>query len=167
MAVKQLPPISVLNELFSIDVETGVLRWKVSLNRVRAGSVVGHMRLDGQRIVRINNFNYRAHRIVYAILHGFDPSPLEVDHIDGNRRNNAPSNLRLATHAQNCQNKPRAHRNNTSGHRNVCWDKTNDRWVVIVHAFKNQHHIGMFKELQEAIAAATAARKRLHMDFAT
>ena len=40
------------------------------------------------------------HRIVYILRYGCIPPGLEIDHIDGNRENNHPNNLRTLEHWQ-------------------------------------------------------------------
>lgn len=46
----------------------------------------------------------RAHHLVWYFIYGEWPSKA-IDHIDGDRSNNQPSNLRLATRAQNAVNR--------------------------------------------------------------
>lgn len=46
-----------------------------------------------------------AHRIVFILSNGYDPAPLQVDHIDRDSRNNHPSNLRAVTRSENQRNR--------------------------------------------------------------
>lgn len=46
----------------------------------------------------------RVHRIVWETFNGEIPDGYEIDHIDGNRLNNALSNLRCVTHTENMAN---------------------------------------------------------------
>ena len=45
------------------------------------------------------------HRIIARAFHNCDESGLVVDHIDRNKTNNKPSNLRWVTHKENCRNR--------------------------------------------------------------
>lgn len=47
----------------------------------------------------------RIHRLVYSNVYGEIPKGYEIDHIDRNRHNNYPENLRLVTKSENNQNK--------------------------------------------------------------
>ena len=44
------------------------------------------------------------HRLVYEAFKGEVPEDLEIDHIDRNKHNNNPDNLRLVTRAENMNN---------------------------------------------------------------
>lgn len=60
------------------------------------------------------------HRMVYEHYHGPIPIDREIDHIDRNKRNNVPANLRLVTRSINNANiGPR--KENTSGYHGVSW----------------------------------------------
>ena len=60
----------------------------------------GYMKIAGVRI----------HQIVATAFHGEPPSSqYVVDHIDTNRRNNRPENLRWVTALENCNN-PNTHK---------------------------------------------------------
>lgn len=47
----------------------------------------------------------RLNRLVYSNTYGEIPKGYEIDHIDRNRKNNFPDNLRLVTKSENNQNK--------------------------------------------------------------
>ena len=47
----------------------------------------------------------RLNRLIYSNVYGEIPKGYEIDHIDRNRQNNFPDNLRLVTKSENKQNK--------------------------------------------------------------
>lgn len=75
----------------------------------------------------------------------------EVDHIDRNPANNVVSNLRWATKSENMTNTG-IRSDNTSGHRNIWFNKTHQRWQITYERQKKVYHGGVFKTLEEAIA---------------
>lgn len=104
-AYKPLPAAEELWELFEYRPLTGELLWrKPTSNRVKSGDVVGSPGRNNGVDVRLHGNLYRAHRFVWRWVTADDPGQLEVDHINGNRRDNRYQNLRLATRAQNMWN---------------------------------------------------------------
>ena len=114
--------IAFLRECFHLDAVGGDLYWlerprshfATDQAHVRFNSVHSNTRADlatyplnGYRRVRIRfdgeRFDLCAHRVVYAMAHGTWPT-YEIDHIDGSRINNSPSNLRDVTHRVNMNN---------------------------------------------------------------
>lgn len=62
---------------------------------------------EGYVMITLNGINYSKHRIIAEI---FLPNPLnlpEVDHIDRNRQNNNPNNLRWVNRNENARNRNR------------------------------------------------------------
>ena len=104
----ELPSCGRLNELFVVVGET--LTWKA-----RGAKPAGRGLENGYIQVQVDGVRYMAHRIVFKMVSGNDPGKLQIDHIDRNKKNNSPSNLRLATNAQNKQNTVSANRNSKSG----------------------------------------------------
>jgi ribosomal protein L24E len=101
----------------------------------------------------ITSSDIRLHRLIMGC-----PKGMVIDHIDGNGLNNRKSNLRICTHAQNCQNLHGANsRNITSGIRGVSWHKRDKRWRVRVA----RKHIGEYKDLETAKRVAIEARRKL------
>jgi hypothetical protein len=105
-----------LREVLHYDPLTGFFTWRVTLSRRnQAGNRTGKTRRADRRVyIGVDNGLYLAHRLAWLYVHGRWPEPL-IDHIDGDASNNAISNLREATQAENTQNLHRAHRDNRSG----------------------------------------------------
>ncbi len=108
----------------------------------------------------------RGHASLHRWLFG-NPKDKHVDHINHDKLDNRRSvNLRLATNAENCQNKKGAQKNSKSGVRGVHWNKRDKLWYAKVMLNKKDTLIGCFKDLKEAEKAVVEARKRL-MPFST
>ena len=56
---------------------------------------------NGYKRVGIDHHVYSIHRLIYETFIGSIPKGMYIDHIDGNRSNNALSNLRLVTQSNN------------------------------------------------------------------
>lgn len=174
MPARKLPEASVLHKLLSLDASSGRLYWKVrspdlfcanskwtaeqvcaAWNKKNAGrEAMVRQRPDGMLTGRILGVQYLAHRVVFAMVHGFEPE--EVDHIDHNRRNNAPSNLRAVSHRQNALNVP-LKKNNKSGFCGVC--RRGSKWIAQIRDHGKVVYLGAFDDLEDAIAARVAANK--------
>jgi hypothetical protein len=120
----------------------------------------GTLHHTGYTQVKVGKKNYRAHRIIFAMHHGYFPD--YVDHIDGNRLNNRIENLREATNQQNQYNVGLISRNK-SGAKNVVWDR--NRWKVYMRINKKMTHIGAFEDFELAELVATEARNKFHGEF--
>lgn len=125
--------------------------------------LAGYSDARGYRILSVNNKSRFAHRVIWEHVHGPIPDGLEIDHIDGNPKNNSILNLRLVTHTQNMQNQHRPRGNNkTSGVKGVHWDKEKGRWRTHIVVNKKQVFIGRFDDMWDAIVAYQDAAARLH-----
>lgn len=80
---------------------------------------------------------------------------LSIDHINHNTLDNRKVNLKICTTYENNQNK----RNNKSGCVGVCWDKTRQKWRVMI----NKKNIGRFDNFDEAVKARKEAEKFYHL----
>ena len=90
-----------MKDLLSYDPLTGVFRWKVARGHiVKAGDVAGSTRPDGYHSIYVQGKRYLAHRLAWYFVHGDWPEG-EIDHVDGNRSNNAISNLEDVTGREN------------------------------------------------------------------
>jgi hypothetical protein len=107
METKPLPSQSELSKLLRYEPETGRLIWRPQSGRVKewntkyAGQeAFAHVNDRGYRCGRIAGRDYKAHRIIWKLVHGHDPE--YIDHINMDRGDNRLCNLRSVTHAENC-----------------------------------------------------------------
>lgn len=118
------PEAKYLYKILECDYNHGVLIWKhrpdrlLNWNRRYCGKEAGcHNKTSDYMSIRIDGVKYYSHRVIWAMRHGKWPT-MEVDHKDGNRRNNCIKNLRLATKSQNMHNRgPTVY--NSSGYKGV------------------------------------------------
>ena len=82
---------------------------------------------------------YLVHRAVFLITNGFLPAL--IDHIDQDKLNNLPNNLRESNKSLNAINSGLMS-NNTSGTKGVSWSKRGKRY-----------NLGFFLELNDAVKA--------------
>jgi hypothetical protein len=151
-----------LRNLFKYS--NGKLFWKERPGRyVKAGTQAGCVYNNGYCVVTINNKRYGLHRIIFMMHHGYFPN--EIDHIDGNKANNNIDNLRAATRQQN-KNNTGIIVSNTSGYKNVSWNKKTQKWKVELRVNEKKKHLGIFKDLELADLVATMAREKYHGEYA-
>lgn len=145
-------------DYFRYEPETGKLFWRISPSRaIRAGTEVCYIN-DGYLRVGFKGRGYFAHRIIWGILHPEDPiaDGEEIDHIDHNRTNNRPENLRKVPGIDNRRNKTKDHRN-TSGTTGVGWHSYHKKWQAKISVDGVRVYLGLFHSLDDAIAARKAA----------
>jgi hypothetical protein len=157
---KEIITQDYVKQLF--EYRDGVLYWKVNKGKVRLGQKAGTLNNNYYR-VQINGKQYRNHRIIFLMHHGF--FSVQVDHIDGNTLNNCIENLRSATSFGNNQNK-RKSANNTSGHKGVVWHKGKKKWQVQMSVNNKYKCFGSFEDLELADLVAQEARDKYHGAFA-
>ena len=83
--------------------EDGVVETLVQINgKVGTGwRVAGTVHTDGYIRMRYQGVNIRVHRVIWAKFTGYLDNNMVINHRDGNKLNNAFSNLEIITHAQN------------------------------------------------------------------
>lgn len=152
----------ILNFLF--EYKDGELYWKFSLSsKSPKGSIAGSIKQDKYRRIGLNKKPYLAHRLIFMMFHGYFPQV--VDHIDGNKLNNRIENLRAANLSENQHNRKMS-KTNTSGYKNVTWNKRKSKWLVNVRVHSMDFHIGYFDDVELADLAAQEARDKYHKEFA-
>ena len=140
--------------------DTGAMTWKPKTgdgravrywNNRYAGRPVGHVTRDGYIKVHVPGRSLQGHRLAWFLHYGQWPSGI-IDHADGNGTNNAISNLRDASHAQNCHNRTTAS-GSLKGVRRV----PSGKWTASIVVNKRRVHLGTFNSPDEARAAYASA----------
>jgi hypothetical protein len=164
--------VEQLRAALDYDTETGVMRWKYSAdrppyrNKRYAGKIAGCRTSDGYNYLQIgfNGIRYKGHILAWLIAHGEYP-PDQIDHKNGDGRDNRLVNLRLAAHSQNLCNSRRSQAN-SSGFKGKSFDKRRRMWQANITF---QHHVtrlGYFNTPEEAHAAYCQAAAEHHGEFA-
>lgn len=159
-----------LREVLDYNPETGVFTWKVRVLRDEfrrtdkvwntrwAGKVAGFTRPDGYIGLMVDGRKCQAHRAAWLYLHGSWP-PADLDHIDGDKSNNAAWNLRHASRSKNMANIG-AHADNSVGAKGVYRDRRTGKFVARISPNGRSIHLGVFDNLSDAkMAYARAAAK--------
>jgi hypothetical protein len=141
--------------------ETGTFLWKVRGYGRMMGKPLGTKVWPGYIAMKVNGTRHYAHRVAWLYVHGEWPKG-HIDHIDGNKANNAISNLRVATPAQNA-----ARRKTT---RNIAPSRGvfphGAGFVARVHFGGKRHYLGYFSTAAAAKAAYEAKAAEIHGEFA-
>lgn len=151
-------PVEKLRQMFRLEPSTGAVYRRGDKSRRR----VGWVRPDGYRVVKVEHAGRRVqmmvHRLVWALHHG-EHAALEVDHKDGNRRNNRPSNLRLASRRQNVVNRRVKSKLPTGV------DRAGKKFVARIRTEDGRLHLGTFDCPNQAHLAWRAKAVELHGDY--
>jgi len=164
MKYTPLPSQERLQELFEYSVITGELYNRVTRHHsAPAGTNAGSLNCRGYLCIQLDRTKYLVHRLVWRLVTGEDPGSLQIDHIDGDKTNNAWHNLRLATYNQNNQNAKRRS-DSTTGYKGVRRDRSSFASNIQVQG--RRHYLGNFHTPEEAHAAYCAAAEQLHGEYA-
>jgi hypothetical protein len=144
-----------------LNPQTGYFYWVLRGRGRRVGVPAGSVTREGYRTLRIfGRYGVQAHRLVWLWMYGEWPSQ-EVDHINGNKDDNRPENLRLVSREDNQQNRRTALANNSSGLLGCHTVKPGDYRSSIV-AYGKKYDLGRFKTPEAAHEAYLVAKRKLH-----
>lgn len=168
--------IDFLRDALSYDPETGMLRWRQRprlhfrtdrgwrcFNSRFAGRIAGSVAsTTGYVMVNFSGGNLLcAHRLIIAMHTGHWPE--FVDHVDGNRRNNALDNLRICTRSDNQCNRG-VQSNNRSGFKGIS-PEGSGKWRAQICKSGQRRNLGVFLSPEAAHAAYVRAAQQLHGEF--
>lgn len=175
MTNDELPSVDLLRKIIRLDPETGFLYWlerPVDMfqpahrmtkehvanwwNSRHAGNrALAFTNRKGYLVGKINGRYAASHRVVWALAHGEWPDD-QVDHINGNKSDNRPENLRVVNNSGNQRNSRLLARNWT-GFPGIALAKSG-RWQAHIKEDGRQITLGTFDTKAEAIAARKAAQ---------
>ena len=163
MSTESALTVERLREMFDYNANTGIFVRKVrTRSSQKAGDIPGTIDAHGYRVMRIGEKIYKAHRLAIFYCTGNMPANLEVDHIDGNRLNNAFHNLRLVDKKTNTENHRKAHSHSKTGLLGACFNKQKGKFVAQIRVNGSVCYLGQFDDAQSAHAAYVAEKRIQH-----
>ena len=161
---KPIENIDLIKEVISYNPETGIFTWnKDRKGHARAGKIAGTNHGRGYRTIVVNDIEYLAHRLAWAIHHGDLPTDLQIDHINGDRKDNRICNLRIASHSENCRNS-KVRKHSKTGIKGV--KKRGTKWHVRIRVHGEQIWLGSYNTPEEAKDAYNKAAEKYFGEFA-
>lgn len=113
-------------------------------------------------MIGIDGKRYLAHRLAWFYVTGYWPEL--IDHVDGNRSNNAWSNLREANKLINQQNRHNESSFNETGLLGAF--RVGGRFKSSIRYGGKSHHLGYFDTAEQAHAAYVSAKREHHVGCA-
>jgi hypothetical protein len=121
--------------------------------------VAGCLSPNRRWVVSVQKKLQYRYRVGWVHYYGVVPD-VEIDHVNGDPGDDRIVNLRLATRKQNCENLG-LRSDNTSGVRNVVWDKSKELWKVQVGHNGKTINGDYFTDIDEACQQAEHLRLSL------
>lgn len=142
-----------LQEMLSVDVSTGEMRWRKSAGRAKAGSLAGRISVHGYREVQVDKVLMPAHTVIWFFATG-EWQPL-IDHINGVRDDNRIENLRPASAADNARNRTNWRHRKLLG----AFETSTGKYQAAITADGVRFNLGLYATEEEAHGAYVHARK--------
>lgn len=153
-------------ELVSYDPATGAITWKVrKFSRASGGvTVVGGLATSPHKTrhlyVCLLGTTILAHRLAWLIHYGVWPT-LELDHKDGDGKNNRIENLREVSHTVNMQNLRKATSANRSTGVLGVSEHRPGKFTSYLHTGGKKKYLGIFNDVVSAQNANVQARREM------
>ena len=160
MKPKEIITQSLLKDLFDYDTETGIFTWACYKGKVKPGDIAGTYAGRYYQI-KIEYVLYQLHRLAWIYVYGDIPEGLTVDHKNGVGTDNRIENLRLATRAEQQQNR-KTSVNNTSGYIGVIWCRKGKKWQAQIQYKGKVYYLGLYSTPEEAYKIRELKKIELH-----
>ncbi len=153
-----------LKEYINYDKDSGILTWKkIYKHRKRFGSAVNvYPDKAGYLVFVFNNKNYKTHRVAWFLYYGKWPN--QIDHINGNKKDNRVINLRNVTHTVNNFNK-KLRSNNTSKKTGINWCCRYKKWRARINVKGVTYFLGYFNLKKEAVRVRLDAEIKYYGEY--
>lgn len=148
-------------QVLHLDPSTGKFTWKSKPARnIVVGSEAGNIRpYDGYIVIKYQSTPYYAHRLAFAFANGRWPEA-DIDHINGDRQDNRPSNLRECINGlSNNQNRKET---DCSG---VFFDSRRGTYNARIYHNGKLVHLGCYKSSEEARDAYVEYKSAHHPGY--
>ncbi len=144
----------LLHSLLVVDGSIpGGLRWKVPNGHHYSGKSAGSDQGSGYWQVSVHGVKLKSSRVVWILMYGQIPGDKQIDHKDGNRSNNHPSNLQLLSGSTNGRGFNKLFSRNKSGFMGVSYDQKRRKFTAGVKRDGRHVTIGRFNTAVEAAKA--------------
>lgn len=166
---KRYLDVGLVRTRFNYDPETGSVTYSgrerahlsPSMRSRKTGRTVGWPDTNGHLNVKINTKDYLLHRVIWLHQFGEWPDGI-IDHINGNKKDNRMSNLRLVDHSANCQNIKNPYACNTSGHLGVTRGYKEGLWAVNIRVNRIAIYLGSSSDKDVAASVYLNAKILVH-----
>ena len=139
----------------------GLFISKVTWGKRYIGKRLGCRHKNGYTTISIHGGVYMAHRLAWLYEYGVWPNG-DIDHIDGNKTNNALYNLRNVSRSENNFNQKLCSKNSKTGLLGVSRHKESGRYRATIYINYKQKCLGYFDTPEEAHQAYLTAKRELH-----
>ncbi len=142
--------MNLMKERYEVSGKGIIVKTKYP-NGPEVGEETGYF-VKGYLRVRVKGRDFRLHHLVWFLTHGSWPEK-SIDHIDGDRGNNHPNNLRLVSHAKNMRGYNKPQQGTTSKYRGVSYRKNTSKYCAQLKEDYVAIHLGYYKTEEEAAIA--------------
>lgn len=148
-----------LKELLSYDPETGLLIWKIGRGNQfsKKGGYAGSDHNSGYKVIQVSGKQYIYHRVCWFLHYG-ELSVKQIDHINGDRKDNRIINLRVLTNRENASNRDVHRAGKLVG---ACLNKRRNNWLSTIRVGNKNIFLCYCKTEQEAHEMYLLALKNL------
>ena len=150
--------IAELRNQLRYDPDTGEFWWTVPHHKRQMNRPVGSYDRDGYKRIFYNKRLFALHRLAFYFMTGSMPLHC-VDHINGVRDDNRWCNLRLATRAENMQNKKKQ-TNTVSQYPGLSFHA--GKWQCNIGFNNKRIYLGRYHTEEDAALAYILVKQRLH-----